>query len=95
MENMVILVVFYAWFCLGGFLTAKQMHVTKPREILAHSLLWFPFLFVCSLKEIVEILFVLIEDGWKGYVRRRDAQIERSVRRELEEIFGPEGSRKY
>lgn len=80
MNGLIFLTVLWAWFSLGGFIVAKQMGVTKPREILAWTLLFLPIVVSVSLYEIVEILAVLISDGWKGVRRHLDQQFEVAFR---------------
>lgn len=92
MKNLLFMMGIYVWFSLGGFVIAKQDGTKKPREILAHSLLFLPIMIIASLTEIVEILYVLIEGGWSGFIRRRDAQIEEASKRMIQEIFGSKGS---
>lgn len=82
---MIFLALFYGWFSLGGFIVAKQMGVTKPRELLAWTLLFLPIVFITAMNDIIETLFVLIERGWKGLKERK----ERDMQKAIEEMFTP------
>jgi hypothetical protein len=85
---MIMLVLMYVWFCLGGLLSAYQRGIRNRRELLAESLLFLPMMFLGAMKAFVENSYALIAYGFKGWKVYQDYKNEESAKKLVEEIFG-------